>query len=52
MAALVDFYRDIFYLGGMPGWDAIIRTFVTACLVLLVGYIVFLRFSHRFGEEV
>ena len=52
MASLVDFYRDIFYLGGMPGWDAIVRTLVTALLVLLVGYIFFLRLSPRFGEEV
>ena len=52
MASLVDFYRDIFYLGGMPGWDAIIRTLITALLVLLVGYLFFLRFSSRFGEEI
>ncbi len=52
MASLVDFYRDIFYLGGMPGWDALIRTLVTALVILLVGYLFFLRFSPRFGEEV
>lgn len=52
MASLVDFYRDIFYLGGVPGWDAIIRTLITALLVLLVGYLFFLRFSPRFGEEL
>jgi lipopolysaccharide transport system permease protein len=52
MASLVDFYRDIFYLGGMPGLDAIVRTLVTALLVLFVGYLFFLRFSSRFGEEI
>jgi lipopolysaccharide transport system permease protein len=52
MASLVDFYRDIFYLGGMPGWDAIIRTLVTSLGALLVGYIFFLRLSPRFGEEI
>ena len=52
MASLVDFYRDIFYLGGLPGWDAIIRTLVTALLVLLAGYLFFLRLSPRFGEEL
>jgi homopolymeric O-antigen transport system permease protein len=52
MASLVDFYRDIFYLGGMPGWDALVRTLVTALIVLLVGYLFFVRFSSRFGEEV
>ncbi len=52
MASLVDFYRDIFYLGGLPGWDAIVRTLVTALLVLLAGYIFFLRLSPRFGEEL
>ncbi|MGB9723160.1 MAG: ABC transporter permease [Chloroflexia bacterium] len=52
MASLVDFYRDIFYLGGMPGWDAIVRTLVTALLVLLAGYLFFLRLSPRFGEEL
>lgn len=52
MASLVDFYRDIFYLGGMPGLDALVRTLVTALLVLLVGYLFFLRLSSRFGEEI
>lgn len=52
MASLVDFYRDIFYLGGLPGWDAIARTLVTALLVLLGGYLFFLRLSPRFGEEI
>lgn len=52
MASLVDFYRDIFYLGGLPGWDAIVRTLVTALIVLLAGYIFFLHLSPRFGEEL
>lgn len=52
MASLVDFYRDIFYLGGMPGWDAIVRTLVTVFLVLLGGYLFFLRLSPRLGEEL
>lgn len=52
MASLVDFYRDIFYLGGMPGWDAIVRTLATALLVLVAGYLFFVRLSPRFGEEV
>jgi lipopolysaccharide transport system permease protein len=52
MASLIDFYRDIFYRGGLPGWDAIVRTLVTALLVLVVGYLFFLRLSPRFGEEV
>jgi len=52
MASLVDFYRDIFYLGGMPGMDAIVRTLVTALGILVVGYLFFLRFSSRFGEEL
>ncbi len=52
MASLVDFYRDIFYLGGMPGLDALVRTMATAFLVLLVGYLFFIRLSPRFGEEV
>lgn len=52
MASLVDFYRDIFYLGGMPGWDAIVRTLITALVVLVIGYLFFIRFSSRFGEEI
>jgi hypothetical protein len=28
------------------------RTAVTALIVLVVGYLVFLRYSSRFGEEV
>jgi hypothetical protein len=36
----------------MPGWDAIVRTLVTAFLVLLGGYLFFLRLSPRLGEEL
>ncbi len=52
MASLIDFYRDIFYLGGMPGLDALARTLITALAVLLVGYLFFIRLSPRFGEEI
>ncbi len=62
MASLVDFYRDIFYGGvtyvpatpapGLPAWDGVLRTFVTALLVLGIGYAVFLRYEGRFAEEL
>ena len=51
MASLVASYRDVLYRGVPTGWDFFLRTFVTCALVLLVGYLVFARFSPVFGEE-
>lgn len=52
MASLVASYRDIVYWGAPTGLDFLIRTAVTCLVVLVIGYLVFLRFSPSFGEEV
>jgi ABC-type polysaccharide/polyol phosphate export permease len=51
MASLVASYRDALYRGEVTGTDFFLRTFVTCALVLVVGYLVFCRFSPVFGEE-
>jgi len=52
MASIVASYRDLLYRGTPTGLDFLLRTAVTALIVLVVGYLVFLRYSARFGEEV
>lgn len=52
MASLVASYRDVLYWGEPTGWDFYLRTFVTCLAVMVVGYLVFCRFSSVFGEEV
>lgn len=52
MASIIATYRDILYWGAKPGWDFFFRTAVTAAVFLIAGYLIFLRFSPAFGEEV
>ena len=52
MASLIASYRDLLYWGAPTGLDFLLRTAVTVLIVLVVGYVVFLRYSPRFGEEV
>lgn len=52
MASLIATYRDILYYGERPGLDFFMRTAATALFFLIIGYLVFLRFSPVFGEEV
>jgi lipopolysaccharide transport system permease protein len=58
MASLVDFYRDILYgqasnpIPGIPALDGVLRTLLTALVILAVGAYVFHRNSARFGEEL
>ena len=51
MASLVASYRDVLYRGVPTGLDFFLRTFATCLVVLIVGYLVFCRFSRLFGEE-
>jgi len=52
MASIISSYRDVLYYGAQPGIDFFMRTAATAFLFLVVGYLVFLRYSPVFGEEV
>ncbi|MFN2226801.1 MAG: ABC transporter permease [Anaerolineae bacterium] len=51
MASLVASYRDVLYRGNFTGADFFLRTLLTCFLMLVVGYLVFCRFSRVFGEE-
>jgi lipopolysaccharide transport system permease protein len=51
MASLVASYQDVLYWGQPTGLDFFLRTLATCALVLVVGYMVFCRFSSVFGEE-
>ena len=58
MASIVDGYRTV--LWGNVGGDgpasmdplALLRTFITAVLVFIIGYVVFNRSEHLFGEKL
>jgi ABC-type polysaccharide/polyol phosphate export permease len=52
MASIIASYRDLLYWGAPTGLDFLLRTAVTALIVLFLGYWIFLRYSPRFGEEV
>jgi lipopolysaccharide transport system permease protein len=52
MASVIASYRDLLYRGTPTGLDFLLRTAVTALIVLVVGFLVFARYSSRFGEEV
>lgn len=52
MASIVASYQDLLYYGVPTGWDFLLRTALTSFGVLVVGYLIFFRFSPRFGEEV
>ena len=58
MASIIASYRSVLYgfIDGSPptapALDFFSRTVVTALIILLLGYGIFARYSHRFGEEV
>ena len=52
MASLIATYRDLLYWGYRTNIDFFLRTVVTSLVVLVAGYWFFLRYRHRFGEEV
>ena len=52
MASLVESYRMILYRGGWPDPLFLLRTFVTGLVVFIIGYVIFLKLSPRFGEEL
>ena len=52
MASIINTYQDILYYGTLTAGDFLLRTAVTAMVVLLFGYWFFRRFSGKFGEIV
>jgi lipopolysaccharide transport system permease protein len=52
MASLVASYRDVLYYGVPTGLDFFLRTALTCAAILVLGYLLFCRFSRVFGEEV
>jgi lipopolysaccharide transport system permease protein len=52
MASLIASYRDVIYRAELTGADFFLRTFVTCLATMVIGYLVFCRFSYLFGEEV
>ena len=52
MASIIASYQDMLYWGVPTGLDFLVRTAVTALVVLVVGYLVFQHYCPRFGEEI
>jgi len=52
MASIVASYRDTLYWGTQPALDFFARSTMTAIIILVVGYVVFHRFSPWFAEEL
>lgn len=58
MASIVASYRVVLYgsaaapIPGPPALNFLVRTGITAVLVLVIGYWLFCRYSGRFGEEL
>jgi len=52
MASIIASYRDLLYWGTPTGLDFLLRTAVQVLIVLVIGYLVFLRYSSRFGEDI
>ncbi len=56
MASIIAMYRVILYGdgggGSSPEFYFFIRTCITSLVVLAVGWLIFYRYSARFGEEV
>jgi lipopolysaccharide transport system permease protein len=54
MASIVANYRDIFYYSqaGSPDPGFMMRNFAVCAVILVLGYLFFMRFSRNFGEEV
>ncbi len=52
MASIIASYRDLLYWGTPTALDFLLRTAVTSVVVLIVGYLIFVHYSPRFGEEV
>ncbi|HET9492928.1 MAG TPA: ABC transporter permease [Chloroflexia bacterium] len=54
MASVVANYRDIFYYNqaGSPDPGFMLRNLIICTVLMVLGYLFFMRFSRNFGEEV
>ncbi len=52
LASIIAAYRDILYYGTMSNLDFFSRTAVTALVVLVLGYLFFIRSSRSFSEAL
>jgi ABC-type polysaccharide/polyol phosphate export permease len=52
MASIIASYRVILYHGAPPAFDFLARTAVTSLALLSLGYLVFLRYSKIFAEQL
>lgn len=52
MASIISSYRVVLYHGARPALDFMLRTLVTGVAILVLGYMLFSRYSGTFGEEV
>jgi len=52
MASIIASYRDTMYWGVQPALDFFMRSTLTAVVILVLGYVVFHRFSPSFAEEL
>lgn len=54
MASIVTNFRDIFYYNDLSSPDPafMLRNLITCTILLVLGYIFFMRLSRNFGEEV
>jgi homopolymeric O-antigen transport system permease protein len=52
MASVIASYRDTMYWGVQPALDFFVRSTLTAVVILVLGYVIFHRFSQSFAEEL
>ncbi len=58
MASIIDGYRTVLWgsvsSSGPAGMDPVyfVRTFITAVIIFIVGYLIFARTEHVFGEKL
>lgn len=54
MASIITLYRNVFYYNDPASPDPlfVLRTFIECAIILLLGYLFFMRLSRTFGEEV
>ena len=52
MFHIIDFYRQILYLGQIPSMMSILKLFILCIVTAYIGYRIFKRLEKRFAEEL